>query len=61
MEIQKVFPEWQKLIKATRRHATFRALVSSNRWREPTKCRVEWMGVTDWFSPVNAATGGHRG
>ena len=25
-------------------------------WREPIKCRVEWMAVSDWFSPTAKVT-----
>ena len=41
-------------VRVTISHATLRITVCSNCWREPIKCRVEWKGVSYWFSSTVA-------
>ena len=36
-------------------NAIFYATGCSNHWRKPINCRVNWMGVSSWFVPTDAA------
>ena len=42
-------------VKVTMDYVRFLTTVCSNCWRETNKCRVEYIGISDWFLPMVAA------